>query len=121
MHSRLESPVAYDLPLGDQSIALNPLLGKSIKLTYTGKISCVHCNRAIKKSYNQGYCYPCFITLAQCDLCIMKPETCHYDAGTCREPAWGEAFCIKPHIVYLANSSGIKVVLPVKRKSRYVG
>ncbi len=109
MHSRLESPVAYDLPFCDQSIALNPLLGKSIKLTYTGKISCVHCNRAIKKSYNQGYCYPCFITLAQCDLCIMKPETCHYEAGTCREPAWGEAFCIKPHIVYLANSSGIKV------------
>jgi hypothetical protein len=109
MHSRLESPVSYDLPLGDQNIALNPLLGKSIKLTYTGKISCVHCNRSIKKSYNQGYCYPCFITLAQCDMCIMKPETCHYEAGTCREPAWGEAFCFKPHIVYLANSSGIKV------------
>jgi hypothetical protein len=39
----------------------------------------------------------------------MKPETCHYEAGTCREPAWGEAFCFQPHIVYLANSSGIKV------------
>jgi hypothetical protein len=24
--------------------------------------------------------------LAQCDLCIMSPERCHYDAGTCREP-----------------------------------
>lgn len=109
MYTRLESPVQYDLPLGDQSIALNPLIGKLIKLTYTGHISCVHCNRSIKKSYNQGYCYPCFISLAQCDMCIMKPETCHYDAGTCREPAWGDAFCFKPHIVYLANSSGIKV------------
>jgi hypothetical protein len=39
----------------------------------------------------------------------MKPETCHYEAGTCREPAWGETFCFQPHIVYLANSSGIKV------------
>ncbi len=109
MHTRLESPVQYELPLGDQSIALNPLLGKLIKLTYTGHISCVHCSRSIKKSYNQGYCYPCFISLAQCDMCIMKPETCHYEAGTCREPAWGDAFCFKPHIVYLANSSGIKV------------
>jgi hypothetical protein len=109
MLTRLESPVQYDLPLGDQSIALNPLIGKMIKLTYTGHIFCVHCKRAIKKSFNQGYCYPCFISLAQCDMCIMKPETCHYEAGTCREPAWGETFCFQPHIVYLANSSGIKV------------
>ncbi len=109
MHTRLDSPVQYDLPLGDQSVALNPLIGKSIKLTYTGQIFCVHCNRSIKKSFNQGYCYPCFISLAQCDMCIMKPETCHYEAGTCREPAWGETFCFQPHIVYLANSSGIKV------------
>jgi len=39
----------------------------------------------------------------------MKPETCHYDAGTCREPEWGESFCMQDHIVYLANSSGVKV------------
>jgi len=109
MHTRLDSPVRYDLPLGDQSIPLNPLIGKPIKLTFTGRISCVHCNRSIKRSFNQGYCYPCFIALAQCDMCIMKPETCHYEAGTCREPAWGETFCFQPHNVYLANSSGIKV------------
>ncbi|WP_333874340.1 DUF2797 domain-containing protein [Methylobacter sp.] len=113
MHTRLEldrsRPVQYELPLGAQSIALNPLIGKSIKLMYTGNIVCLHCNRAIKKSFNQGYCYPCFTSLAQCDMCIMKPETCHYAAGTCREPLWGEEFCFQSHIVYLANSSGIKV------------
>jgi hypothetical protein len=113
MYARLEldssKPVQYALPLGEQLVALNPLIGKSIKLVFTGKISCVHCNKAIKKSFNQGYCYPCFISLAQCDMCIMKPETCHYEAGTCREPLWGEEFCFQSHIVYLANSSGIKV------------
>ncbi|MDO9424169.1 MAG: DUF2797 domain-containing protein [Methylobacter sp.] len=113
MHTRLEldslKPVQYELLLGEQLVALNPLIGKPIKLAYTGKISCVHCNRSIKKSFNQGYCYPCFISLAQCDMCIMKPEICHYAAGTCREPSWGEAFCFQPHVVYLANSSGIKV------------
>ena len=109
MHARLESTVQYELALSDQRIALNPLLGKVITLTFTGNIRCVHCSRTIKKSFNQGYCYPCFISLAQCDMCIMKPETCHYEAGTCREPSWGEEFCFKPHIVYLANSSGIKV------------
>lgn len=109
MHSYLDNPVQYELPLNDQKIALNPLIGKSIKLIHTGRIFCVHCNKPIKKSYNQGYCYPCFISLAQCDMCIMKPHTCHYAEGTCREPAWGEAFCFQPHFVYLANSSDIKV------------
>ncbi len=109
MRAKLDKPVQYELLLSDQAMPLNPVIGKPIKLTYTGKIFCVHCGRATKKSFNQGYCYPCFISLAQCDMCIMKPETCHYAAGTCREPAWGEAFCMQTHYVYLANSSGIKV------------
>jgi len=109
MYSSLGAPVQYELPLNDQKIALNPLIGKSIKLRYTGRIFCVHCKKPIKKSYNQGYCYPCFISLAQCDMCIMKPHTCHYAAGTCREPVWGEEFCFQPHFVYLANSGDIKV------------
>lgn len=109
MRSKLGSPVQYELLLSEQILTLNPLLGKPVKLIYTGNISCIHCGRSIKKSFNQGYCYPCFISLAQCDLCIMKPETCHYAAGTCREPAWGETFCMQTHYVYLANSSGIKV------------
>ena len=109
MRTRLGDPVQYELVLTDQVLALNLLITKPIKLTYTGKISCVHCGRATKKSFSQGYCYPCFTSLAQCDMCILKPETCHHAAGTCREPAWGEAFCMQPHVVYLANSSGIKV------------
>lgn len=109
MKVELAGPVQYQLPMTDQWVALNPLIGKPIKLVYSGNIACIHCHRSIKKSFNQGYCYPCFKSLAQCDLCIMRPETCHYQAGTCREPAWGEAFCFQPHFVYLANSSDIKV------------
>jgi hypothetical protein len=109
MQTELTSPVNYRLNLGNDTAHLNAYLGKPVKLTHTGKIVCVYCQQTTKKSFNQGYCYPCFIRLAQCDLCIMKPETCHYAAGTCREPAWGESYCMQPHYVYLANSSGIKV------------
>lgn len=109
MRVRLGNPVNYELVLSDQVMVLNPLISRPIKLVHTGKISCVHCGRATKKSFSQGYCYPCFISLAQCDMCILKPETCHHAEGTCREPAWGETFCMQPHFVYLANSSGIKV------------
>ena len=109
MASRLEQPVAYQVRLGDDRVALNPLLKKQIKLEYSGNIFCVNCGRKTKKSFNQGYCYPCFQRLAQCDSCIIHPEKCHFDQGTCREPAWGEKYCMQDHIVYLANSSGLKV------------
>ena len=109
MKTELSAPVKYQLPLSDQLVDLNPLIGKAIKLVFTGNITCIHCDRVIKKSFSQGYCYPCFSSLAQCDMCIMKPETCHYEAGTCREPEWGEEFCFQSHYVYLANSSGVKV------------
>lgn len=109
MSSRLEKPVAYSLRLGDQKVSANPLLGSEIALVFNGEINCVHCGRATSKSFNQGYCYPCFQKLAQCDSCIIHPEKCHFDQGTCREPEWGEQFCMQDHIVYLANSSTIKV------------
>ena len=109
LESNVDSPVQYQLPLDDELVALNPYIGKKIKLSYQGEIHCVECGRKTNKNYNQGFCYPCFQSLAKCDMCIMKPETCHYHEGTCREPEWGDEFCFKDHYVYLANSSGIKV------------
>ena len=109
MLGSLDDPVQYALPLGEEQVPLNELLGRTIRLEALGVINCLHCNRLTKKSYSQGYCYPCMKKLAQSDLCIMSPERCHYDQGTCREPSWGEQFCMTDHIVYLANSSGMKV------------
>ncbi|SDH39202.1 Protein of unknown function [Pseudomonas flavescens] len=109
MATRLDSPVQYAFRLGDEQVAVNPMIGKTVRLEFLGAIHCSHCGRRTKTSFSQGYCYPCMQRLAQCDLCIMSPERCHYDAGTCRDPGWGEQFCMTDHVVYLANSSGIKV------------
>lgn len=109
MQTQLDTPVQYSLLFNQEKIALNPLLNTTISLRYTGRIFCVACGKQSKKSYNQGYCYPCFSRLAQCDLCIVKPETCHHAAGTCRDSDWARDFCFQPHSVYLANTSGIKV------------
>ena len=79
-------PAEYRLPVGDERIALNPLIGKRIALEFTGAIRCIACGRVTRKSFNQGYCYPCFKSLAQCGMCILRPELCHYHEGTCREP-----------------------------------
>jgi len=101
--------VKYSLAIGDGSIVMNSLLGKKIELRFKGNITCSNCGAKTKKSFSQGFCFPCARSLARCDMCIMKPETCHHHLGTCREPEWGLANCFTSHIVYLANSSGIKV------------
>ena len=107
--AKKKQAVQYQLPIGDDLLAMNEHIGETIKLSYQSEIHCVACGRKTNKSFGQGHCYPCFRSLASCDMCIMKPETCHFSAGTCREPEWGEANCFMPHYVYLANSSGIKV------------
>jgi hypothetical protein len=101
--------IHYQMSLDDKLIDLNPLVGETIKMDYVGEIHCSHCGRKTNKSFSQGYCYPCFKKLPQCDLCIMSPEKCHYHLGTCRDEQWGESFCMQDHFVYLANSSALKV------------
>ncbi len=98
------SPVA-----GSQEILVNDLLGKTIRLTFSGNIFCVSCGKKTKKTFSDGYCYPCSQKLASCDFCQTRPELCHFDRGTCREPEWAKENCFIPHTVYLANSSGLKV------------
>lgn len=109
MPVKASDPVTYTLRVGDHELALNDLLGQELDIEFTGEIRCIHCDRKTSKSFNQGYCFPCFRRLAACDSCIMSPEKCHYHLGTCREPEWGETHCMTGHVVYLANSSGLKV------------
>ncbi len=109
LRASLNDKVQYQLAVGDELIDLNPLIGKTLTLTHTGNIFCCSCGKKTKKSYSQGHCFVCMKKLASCDMCIMKPETCHYDQGTCREPEWGERNCMVDHFVYLSNTSSLKV------------
>ncbi|MCG9696899.1 DUF2797 domain-containing protein [Shewanella sp. Isolate11] len=111
MRSSLDAngQVNYQLPLSEHLVEMNPLIGQQITLTHTGNIYCCNCNKKTKKSFSQGHCFVCMKKLASCDMCIMKPETCHFAQGTCREPQWGEDNCFVPHYVYLSNTSGLKV------------
>lgn len=104
----LDSSEKQEARIQENSTILN-YLNKKIRLEFTGKIRCVSCGRITKKSFNQGNCFTCFQTLAENDLCILRPDTCHFHLGTCREPDWGESHCFISHTVYLANSSAIKV------------
>jgi len=106
-----DEPISYALDLNGVLIGLNALIGKPLTLHFTGKCQCIACGRAIKKTFQQGYCYPCTLKLAQTDLCILKPEICHHHLGTCRDESFAQNHCFIPHSVYLANCGSAKVGL----------
>lgn len=109
LRSELATPVQYSLPIGDTLIPLNAMLGQTLKMTHTGKIYCIQCQRKTSKSFQQGYCFPCFRRLSECGNCMIHPERCHHGAAHCQTDDWVHAACMQPHIVYFANSSLLKV------------
>ncbi|HKL08585.1 MAG TPA: DUF2797 domain-containing protein [Bacteroidales bacterium] len=109
MKSELDHPVNYFLTLDDQDIHMNELLDKNISLRFLGEIHCIRCGRLTKKSFHQGYCYPCYRTAPETDDCILKPELCRAQEGISRDMEWSKNHCLQDHYVYLAVSSGLKV------------
>ena len=111
--------VEYALELGEQRASLSAHVGQSIRLKFLGERSCGNCHASANKLEGGGYCKKCFFSLARCDRCFVSPERCHYAQGTCREATWGESYCMQPHVVYLANSSGPKVGITRGDRSFY--
>lgn len=98
----------YQLHL-ESPILMNDQIGKKFCLEFLNERACIACQRSVTKVFQQGYCFPCARSKAACDICIVRPERCHFHLGTCREPSWGQAHCMQKHVVYLANTSGLKV------------
>ena len=109
MRTEHSEPVRYRLPIGDEEIPVNDLLGHTVEIEFSGEINCIACGRKTSKSFQQGYCFPCVRSLPECDQCIVRPELCHFHEGTCRDAEWGMQHCMQDHYLYLANSSGLKV------------
>ena len=109
METKLVNPIEYELPIGDELIYMNPLIGKYIALKWLKEIYCVACGRKTNKSFAQGFCYPCFLNAPETSECIFRPELCRAQDGVARDMEWAENHCLQDHIVYLAISSGIKV------------
>ncbi len=115
MLSENGSPIQYYLDFDNDFINLNQLLNKNIHIKFI-KFQCLNCGED-KKIFRQGYCYDCFYKMPQTGDWVMNPElsTAHLDRED-RDLEYEKAVQLKPHIVYLANSSNIKV--GVTRKSQ---
>ena len=101
----------YDRDERSEDHCLNDYLGRTLQLRFTGQITCVYCGRQTKKSFGQGFCYPCFRARAEADICIIKPELCHYfdKDDPCRDDDFAQRECFQPHILYTSLTSGVKV------------
>jgi hypothetical protein len=115
MRTEFSSPVQYYLELENDLISLNQVLDKNIEIEFKN-YQCLGCGQD-KKIFRQGFCYDCFYKMPQAGDWIMKPELSKAHLGIeDRDLDYEKEMQLKPHIVYLANSSNVKV--GVTRKSQ---
>ena len=108
MFTKLDDQVRYQLRLSDE-LKMNDLVGEKIKLNWLGTINCQKCGKITKKSFGEGFCYNCFVSAPEAAECIIRPELCRAHLGQGRDPQWEEEHHNRPHVVYLAASSAVKV------------
>jgi hypothetical protein len=99
----------YFFRIGEGKINVNDLIGINIKISYANRIICSACGKITRKSYGQGYCYPCFISVPETEDCVLRPELCLAHEGIARDMNYATKHCLINHIVYLALSGGLKV------------
>ena len=110
-------PVAYhlkDATIGPSPVAdhaLTPHVGGEVQLRFLGEIRCTLCGRATKKTFGDGFCFPCSQSRPEADICIVKPELCHHGQADhpCRDEAFAQSQCFQPHVLYVSLTSGVKV------------
>ena len=115
METEFSEPIQYYLVFENDFINMNQLLDKTISIQFV-KYQCLGCGLD-KPIYRQGFCQSCFFELPQAADWIMRPElsTAHLDKED-RDLEYEKKVQLRPHVVYLANSSNVKV--GVTRKSQ---
>ncbi len=104
------SPITYFFVKNEtEKIEVNPLIGEKIKIEHEGDKYCVRCGQKVNKLYGEGFCYKCFITAPEADVCVIHPEKCQAHLGISRDMEWSKEHCLIDHYVYLAITDHLKV------------
>lgn len=115
MQTEFLEPIQYYLVFKNDFLHVNQLLNKNLNITLVGH-ECLSCGLN-KEIYRQGFCKSCFFDNPVAGDWIMRPElsTAHLGIAD-RDLEYEKSAQLQPHIVYLANSSNVKV--GVTRKSQ---
>jgi len=109
------SPIQYTLPLyqilaPNEEIAMNPFVGKDISISFTGNIHCVTTGKKINKTFGEGLSYDAWQNSPMAAESIIRPELCQAHLGIgLRDAEWEIERHVRPHYVYLAQTSNVKV------------
>ncbi|GFD96646.1 hypothetical protein KUL156_32610 [Alteromonas sp. KUL156] len=107
--------VQYYLDMGVDFLNMNQLLNKELTLSFV-TYECLNCHLE-KKIYRQGFCKKCFFEIPTAGDWIMRPELSKAHLGEeDRDLEYEKRVQLQPHIVYLANSSNIKVGVTRKQQ-----
>ncbi len=108
MQTEIGTPIQYYLIFESDFLNVNQILEKELKIEFI-KFQCLNCGND-RPIYRQGFCKNCFFEIPSAGDWIMRPElsTAHLDQED-RDLAYEKKVQLQPHIVYLANSSNIKV------------
>ena len=107
--------VQYYLDMEADFLNMNQLLGKSLKITFE-KFECLNCHLE-KEIFRQGFCKSCFFETPNAGDWIMRPELSKAHLGIeDRDLSYEQKVQLQPHIVYLANSSNVKVGVTRKQQ-----
>jgi len=103
------SPVKYTLEIGDDFLMMNQLIGKKMAFNFNGKYVC-NCGLDVTRVYRANFCFECYISKPEAGESIFRPELSKAHLGIAdRDLAFEQRYQLQPHIVYLANSGGVKV------------
>ncbi len=110
----------YLLQADQDFIKVDTLLGRELSLHFTGDTFCKACGQRFAKLYRMGFCQNCFFTRPEAGESIIRPElsTAHLDRED-RDLAFEKAYQLQPHVVYLANSGGLKVGVTRSRQKMH--
>lgn len=108
METEFSQPIQYYLVFENDFLHMNQLLNKTLTIQLIG-FQCLNCGLS-NPIYRQGFCRSCFFDIPQAADWIIRPElsTAHLDQED-RDLVYEKKVQLTPHVVYLANSSNIKV------------
>ena len=108
MQTEWGSPIQYYLVLPGDFIHMNLLLDRQVGIRFLG-FQCLSCGED-RPIFRQGFCRQCFFENPRAGDWIMRPElsTAHLGKED-RDLEYEKKMQLQPHVVYLANSSNVKV------------
>ena len=109
MSTKIGNPIGYTLYHDKEHIPMNDFINQKLEIKWSGNIFCRKCDKKTKRSFGEGFCYPCFMSAPEASPCILKPELCQAHLGIGRDIEFEEKHHNQPHFVYLAATDKVKV------------